>query len=211
MPDIGSEKSLWLESAPLILASNSEGRRLVLEQTAIPFVTRPAKVDERKIEAEIAAKGGGPDDVVLALSCEKALTVSSLEPGAIVLGADQAASCAARLFGKPEDIEAAAGQLRFLGGRTHRLHSGYALARDGVLLAKGVAHAALDMRPLNEEFLLAYLAQVGEKALTSAGAYQVEGLGAHLFSAVRGDHWTIMGLPLLGVLEALRRAGALRG
>lgn len=202
---------LWLDPAPLVLASKSAGRRLALEQSGLPFVMRPADVDERKIEAEVLSGGGAPDEVVRALSREKALAVSALEPGAIVLGADQTASCAGRLFGKPASLEAAADQLRFLSGKTHRLHSGFAVARSGVMLADEVACADLDMRPFSEEFLRAYLARMGESVLSSAGAYEIEGLGAHLFTSIRGDHWTILGLPLLALLEALRRIGALRG
>ncbi|HEY8260823.1 MAG TPA: Maf family protein, partial [Methylosinus sp.] len=107
------------------------------------------------------------------------------------------------------DLAAAAEQLRFLSGRTHRLHSALALARDGVLLFETVAHADLTMRPFSEDFLAIYLDIVGESATTSAGAYQIEGLGIHLFEHVAGDHWTILGLPLTPLLAALRREGAL--
>ena len=210
-PETESPQGFWRAREPLILASKSLGRRLALQQTGIPFITQPIDLDERKLEAEVLAAGGGPDGVVLALASAKALAVSRENTGAFVLGADQAASCEGRLFGKPEDLASAERQLRFLSGRRHRLHSGIALARDGQILFENVSWADLTMRPLGEEFIGAYLAVVGEATLSCAGAYQIEGLGAHLFSAVEGDHWTILGLPLLQALEALRREGALLG
>lgn len=200
---------LWLDSSPLALASKSEGRRLILEQTGIPFTVDPVDVDERAIEAAVVAGGGGADAVALELARRKALAGAARRPDRLVLGADQLASCEGRIFGKPVDSPRAAEQLRFLSGRTHRLHSAVALARDETVLCATVGHADLEMRPLSEAFIAAYLGLLGPRALTSAGAYQVEGLGVHLFSAVRGDHWTIIGLPLLPVLEALRREGAL--
>jgi len=206
-----SAQTLWRAGGPLILASKSLGRQLALQQTAIPFVAKPANLDERGLEQEILDSGGGADAVVLALACAKALAVSKEEPNSYVLGADQAASCEGRLFGKPESLEAAARQLRFLSGRSHRLHSGLALVRNGKILFETVCHADLTMRDLSDEFIAAYLAASCDSVLGSAGAYQIEGLGAHLFSAVEGDHWTILGLPLLPALDALRREGALFG
>ncbi|PPD46531.1 MAG: septum formation inhibitor Maf [Methylocystis sp.] len=197
----------WRAGAPLILASKSAGRRQVLLQAGIPFETRPADVDERAIETGLGAVGA--DDIALALARAKAGVVSKLAPGRLVLGADQVASCEGRIFGKPENTEKAAELLRFLSGRGHRLHSAMALVRDGSVLFEAVMPADLTMRPLSEAFIAAYLAAMGETALTSAGAYQVEGLGAQLFSQVSGDHWTIMGLPILPLLDALRREGAL--
>ncbi|HMK89433.1 MAG TPA: Maf family protein [Methylocystis sp.] len=206
-----SESQFWRASAPLILASKSVGRRLALEQTAIPFVVSPADVDERALEAEIVGSGGGADAVVLTLSSAKALALSRRNPESYVVGADQAASCEGELFGKPESLEAAERQLRRLSGRRHRLHSGFALALGGRILFETVAYADLKTRALSEEFLAAYLAAMGEAALTSAGAYQIEGIGVHLFERIEGDHWTVLGLPLLPLLEALRRERALLG
>jgi len=201
----------WLERHPLILASKSEGRRLALETTQIPFVVKPADVDERAIEAQLLARGGGADEVAAGLAEAKALAVSAAFPYHYVLGADQLASRDGWLFGKPADREAAAEQLRRLFGGAHRLHSGYALAKGGRVLESGVCRAELVMRVLSDVFLEAYLDRLGETVLTSAGAYQVEGLGVHLFTQIEGDHWTIMGLPLLPILPALRREGALLG
>lgn len=199
--------SFWRAGAPLILASKSAGRRLVLAQAGLPFEARPADVDERAIESGLGA--AGPDAVAAALARAKAMAVSAGAPGRLVLGADQVASCGERIFGKPETMEKAAELLRFLSGRRHRLHSAIALVENGVVVHETVAQADLAMRPLSEAFISAYLDAMGETALTSAGAYQVEGLGAHLFEEVRGDHWTIMGLPILPLLDVLRRLGVL--
>jgi septum formation protein len=202
---------LWRGSQPLVLASKSWGRRLVLQQTGIPFVCAPAEIDERALEQEILAKGGGPDEVALGLARAKALKASARTPDSYVLGADQVASCENRLFGKPKDLAAAEEQLSALSNRVHRLHSAVTLALGGAVIFETVAHADLSMRELSRDFLRAYLKAVGESALGSAGAYQIEGLGVHLFSHIAGDHWTILGLPLLPVLEALRRESALMG
>lgn len=207
----GFRGGLWREARPLLLASKSLGRRLVLQQTGLPFEAHPAKVDERSIESQILVGGGGPDDVVAALSRAKALQISRRFPQSLVIGADQAASCAGKIFGKPQDFDAAKRQLRFLSGRSHRLHSGLALVRGGVLLGETVAHADLVLRGLTEEFLDCYFSSVDDTVLSSAGAYQVEGLGVHLFESIAGDHWTILGLPLLHLLALLRKLGALRG
>jgi len=203
-----TKNPFWRERAPLVLASKSAGRRLVLEQAGLPFVAVPADVDERVIEGAVLASGGDADAVVTALACAKAKVLSAVRPGALVLGADQAASCESRLFGKPSDRAVAAQQLRFLSGKTHRLHSGFALARDGAVVAQGVGHADLLMRAFSDAFLEAYLDAMGEDVTTSAGAYKIEGFGALLFERVAGDHWTILGLPLMDVLAALRRIGA---
>ncbi|MGD9657534.1 MAG: nucleoside triphosphate pyrophosphatase [Methylocystis sp.] len=200
-----SASPFWRESAPLILASKSAGRRQALLYSGVPFESIPADVDERAIESRLET--ADPDTIASALARAKALAISA--KGRLVLGADQVASCEGRIFGKPADMREAAALLRFLSGRRHRLHSAIALARDGAVIFETVAIADLVMRGLTEEFIAAYLAAVRETALTSAGAYQIEGLGAQLFSKVEGDHWTIMGLPLLELLEALRREGAL--
>ncbi|PWB84523.1 MAG: septum formation inhibitor Maf [Methylocystaceae bacterium] len=202
--------SFWLDPMPLALASKSKGRRLVLEQTGIDFTTHPAEIDERAIEAEVARTGGGADEIATRLARDKALAVSAELKGRLVLGADQVASCEGRRFGKPADVSRAAEQLRFLAGREHRLHSAAALVRDGAVLFETIGHADLKMRPLSDAFIGSYLAVVGADVAASAGAYQIEGLGIHLFERIAGDHWTILGLPLLPILEAARALGVLR-
>lgn len=202
-----AQSAFWLAEAPLILASKSDGRRQALAQAGLPFEIRPAEIDERAIEETLAP--GNADHIALTLARAKALVISQTEPSRLVIGADQVASCEGRIFGKPEDMSAARELLRFLAARTHRLHSAVALAHGGAIVFETVAHADLTMREFSASFLDAYLARIGDGALTSAGAYQIEGLGAQLFSRVEGDHWTIMGLPLLPLLAALRREGAL--
>ena len=197
----------WRADAPLILASRSEGRRLALAQTRLPVEVVSADVDERGIESRLG--GADPDRIASTLARAKALAVSRQNPGRLVVGADQVASCDGRIFGKPSSIAQAREMLRFLSGRRHRLHSAVALLRDARVLFETVAYADLTMRPLSEDFIGAYLDEIGDTALTSAGAYQIEGLGAQLFVGIDGDHWTIMGLPLLALLDALRREGAL--
>jgi septum formation protein len=201
--------SLWRESAPLILASKSRGRAAVLAQTGIPFETEPADVDERAIEARIRAAGGSADAVAEALAGAKAATIAAHHPESFVLGADQVASCEDRIFGKPADRAAAAAQLRTLRGKTHRLHSAIALRKGEKNLLSTVSRADLAMRAFDDAFLNAYLDAAGPSVTTTAGAYQIEGLGVHLFDAIHGDHWTIMGLPLLPLLAVLRQEGAL--
>ena len=200
-------RTFWRLPQPLILASASAGRQHVLREVAIPFEAIPADVDERAIEASMGSRD--PDAIAQALARAKAAAVSARAPGRFVLGADQVASCEGRLFGKPASMAAAADLLRCLSARRHRLHSAIALLRDGDCILETVAYADIEIRALSESFIARYLDIVGARALASAGAYQVEGAGAHLFAAVVGDHWTIMGLPLLPVLECLRREGAL--
>ena len=195
----------WRESAPLILASKSAGRRQALSHSGIPFEAIAVDVDERAIESRL--EGADADAIALTVARAKALAISA--KGRLVLGADQVASCEGRIFGKPANLREAEALLRFLSGRRHRLHSAIALMRDGAVIFETVGIADLTMRDLSDAFIAAYLTAVGDSALTSAGAYQIEGLGAQLFSKVEGDHWTIMGLPLLALLEALRREGAL--
>lgn len=197
--------SLWIGDAPLILASASFGRQQVLRQAGLPFEARAAEIDERLIESSLGNVGA--DVVATTLARAKALAITDAASDRWIIGADQVASCEGRMFGKPPTREQAAELLRFLSGRTHRLHSAVALVRSSAVVFETVAHADLELRPLSEAFIDAYLDTVGEAALTSAGAYQVEGLGAQLFRHVSGDHWTIMGLPILPLLVALRQAG----
>ena len=126
-----------------------------------------------------------------------------------MLGADQLASCEDRIFGKPDTVDSARRQLEFLSGRTHRLHSAVCIVFDGTVVFQTIAHADLHIRALSDAFIERYLSEAGEAVLGSVGCYQLEGLGVHLFQSISGDHWTILGLPLLPVLDALRRQGAL--
>ncbi|MFA6207677.1 MAG: Maf family protein, partial [Methylocystis sp.] len=153
-----STSTFWRESAPLILASKSAGRRQALLHSGVPFEIIPADVDERAIESRL--DGADADAIASALARAKALAVSA--DGRLVLGADQVASCEGRIFGKPADMRDAEALLRFLSGRRHRLHSAIALARDGAVVFATVGVADLTMRALSEDFIAAYLAAVGE-------------------------------------------------
>jgi septum formation protein len=193
---------------PLLLASASAGRSAVLRGASLNFRQEPAKLDERALEAE-ARRNGAIDAGRLAmlLAEAKARAVSRLHPEALVIGADQVMACGGEQLSKPPTIEAARGQLRFLRGRTHSLHSAVALAWAGEPLWRHVGRADLTMRVFSEAFLASYLAAEGEAVLGSVGGYRIEGLGIQLFSEVEGDHFTIIGLPLLPLLDYLREIG----
>ncbi|RJF75868.1 Maf family protein [Rhodopseudomonas palustris] len=194
--------TLWLGPHPLVLASQSRARQALLTQAEIPFEAIPADIDERGI-----AKASGlssPGEIAGLLAREKAAFVSNRHPGRLVLGADQTLALGARGFNKPADRAEAAKQLRELAGRRHELHSAIALVRSGITLFSDVVIARMTMRPLTDDEISAYLDQAGDKALSSVGGYQVEGLGVHLFDGIHGDHFTILGLPLLPLLAFLR-------
>lgn len=201
--------ALWLEPAPLLLASKSAIRAAMLTEAGVPVETRPAEIDERSVEASLSGDGASPQNVAGALAAAKAIAVSVRVPGRLVLGADQTLALDGERFTKPVSLSAGAEQLRRLSGRAHLLASGGALARDGQVLWSGVAEARLAMRAFSDDFLDAYLDAAGEGVLTSVGGYQFEGVGAQLFDGVEGEFHTILGLPLLPVLKALRELGAL--
>lgn len=196
---------LWLAASPLVLASKSKIRRGLLAAAQVPVEVRPAELDERAIEA--GAPANGPNAVAAHLAREKALLVGRDNPGRVVLGADQVLALDGKRFAKPPDRAAARAQLRALSGRTHSLHSAVACVQNGIVVFEHVSVARLTMRTLSDQFLDAYLDAAGEAALESVGAYQLEGLGSQLFERVEGDYFAILGLPLLEVLEFLRRRG----
>lgn len=201
--------ALWREPAPLILASRSAIRVSILRDAGLPVQTRPAELDERAVEAQLSGDGANPANVAGALAAAKAIDVSTRMSGRLVIGADQTLSLDGERFTKPVSREAGREQLFRLSGRTHALFSGAAIVRDGEVLWSGVAEARLVMRPLSQDFLDAYLDAAGDSVLTSVGGYQFEGVGAQLFERVEGDYFTVLGLPLLPVLAALRSLGAL--
>lgn len=195
--------TLWRGKAPLILASQSQARRTLLGNAGLDFEAIPADIDERGLQD--ASKLSSPREIALLLAREKARAVSTQHPGRHVVGADQTLALGERLFSKPAGRPQALAQLRDLAGRSHELHSAVAVACDGNVLFEDVSVARMTMRPLSESELAAYLDAAGDAVTSSVGAYQLEGLGIHLFERIEGDHFTILGLPLLPLLAFLRR------
>lgn len=199
--------ALWLADSPLLLASKSLSRRLLLQSAGIPIDVMAADIDERGVEA--SAGLADPGAVAALLAREKALAVQA--PGRLVLGADQTLALGQRRFSKPVNRAGARDQLKLLRGQMHMLHSAVAIVRDGKPIFEHCATARLTMRAFSDSFLDAYLDAAGDAVTSSVGAYQVEGVGVQLFERIEGDHSTILGLPLIPILEALRRIGALNG
>jgi septum formation protein len=197
--------SLWLGDKPLILASQSKSRQALLKGAGIPFDAIPADIDERGIQAGSGLKDPGAIAALLAKS--KALHVASREAARVVVGADQTLALKERMFSKPAGRAQAAEQLRALAGGTHELHSAIAIARNSDILFEHVAVARMTMRRLSDAAIERYLDAAGAAVTTSVGAYQLEGLGVNLFERIEGDHFTILGLPLLPLLDALRKQG----
>ncbi len=193
------------EAPPLVLASQSPTRRAMLENAGVPVANavRPG-VDEDEVKAAFRADGAGPADVAEALAEMKAHRVSAKQPGALVVGADQMLDCEGEWFDKPTDRAGAEAHLRALSGRTHKLIACAVVVKDGARIWHHVDSAELTVRPLGDAFVHAYLDALGDDAYGSVGAYQLEGLGAQLFSRVRGDYFTVLGMPLLPLLDFLR-------
>jgi septum formation protein len=199
--------TLWLAREPLVLASKSAVRRDILENAGIPIAVHPAGIDERMLESGM--KSAGPGEIAQALALAKAQAVSAMMPGRLVLGADQTLALGDTVFSKPADKDAARSQLQTLRGATHTLHAGIALVEDGAEVFAHTAVAHLTMRQFSDDFLETYLSAAGDAVLHSVGAYQIEGAGIHLFDRIDGDQFTIMGLPLLPLLNFLRGWGYL--
>ena len=194
--------TIWRGNSPLILASQSRARQMLLGNAGISFEAVPADIDERAVQKNSGLTS--PGEIAELLAREKALLVSSKNPGRHVIGADQTLALGQRLFSKPSGRAQAAEQLRLLSGNSHELHSAVAVARDGKIVFADVSIATMTMRALGDSEISAYLDAAGEAVTTSVGAYQLEGLGVHLFERIAGDHFTVLGLPLLLLLKFLR-------
>lgn len=192
----------------LVLASRSVARRAVLQGAGVAFETAGSGVDEDAAKAALLAGGAGPLEVAEALAEMKALAVSHGRPD-LVIGADQTLEFEGRLHDKAETLAAARARLQTLRGKPHKLHSAVAVARDGAVIWRETVSATLTMRAFSDAFLEAYLAAEGEAALGSVGCYRLEAQGAQLFATIEGDYFTILGLPLMGLLDLLRREGVL--
>jgi septum formation protein len=186
----------------LILASQSRARKMLLRNAGVDFKAVPADLDERGIQRLSGLIS--PGDLAALLAREKALFVSPKHSGKYVIGADQTLALGKRLFSKPDGRAEAAEQIRSLAGQTHELHSAVAVARDGKILFESISAARMTMRSLTGDEIRIYLDQAGDAVTSSVGAYQLEGLGVHLFEEIEGDHFTILGLPLLPLLGFLR-------
>jgi septum formation protein len=197
----------WLASQPLVLASRSAVRRTLLEAAGVPVSVYAADIDERSVEAEALSMPAA--DIAALLARAKASLVAKSHAGRLVLGADQILTLEGKRFAKPADRGAARKQLRALAGRTHELHSAVAVVQDAGTLFQHADTARLTMRALSDRFLDSYLDAVGNAAMASVGAYQLEGFGAQLFEQIDGDYFTILGLPLLPALDFRRRHGSL--
>lgn len=188
----------------LILASQSPARIALLSAAGLRFAACPAPIDERALEARELGKGAQAPELARALAEAKALAVAADHPGATVIGADQVLALGSELLHKPADAAAARVQLDRLQGRTHTLVCGVALARGGVTVWSDVASAALSMRAFSAAERDRILALEGDRVLGAVGAYRLEGPSVQLFERIEGDYFTILGLPLLPLLAALR-------
>ena len=204
-----SDPILWNSGYKLILASRSEARRHLLARAGIPFEIDMPEIDERAIEDAFLGQGGAAEKLPGFLAQAKAVYVSRRHPEAFCVGADQVLTLDGRIFHKAQTIQDAATQLARLSGRTHRLTSALAIAKGGRVAYAAEDQADMTMRSLSAAQIDLYLRLVGELALTSVGAYQVEKFGVHLMEEIRCDHATVLGLPILALLSWLRREGAL--
>jgi septum formation protein len=197
--------ALWLGGSPLVLASKSAVRHALLRDAGIPVEIAPADVDERGIEQH--AMLADPGEVAALLAGAKAAAVASKRPGRLVLGADQTLAVGERRFSKPANRAAARAQLQAMRGRSHELHTAVALMRGETLLFTHREVARLTMRDFSDAFLEAYLDAMGSGVLASVGGYQLEKAGIQLFERIEGDHFVILGLPLLALLRCFREQG----
>ncbi|NGM46927.1 septum formation protein Maf [Rhodobacter sp. SGA-6-6] len=187
----------------ILLASASEIRLSLLRAANVPVTARPARIDEESIRAALEAEGGSPRDLADALAEMKARKIAEKEPGALVLGCDQVLEMKRRVFAKPESAEDARAQLRDLRGQTHRLLSAAVLYENGRPVWRHVGEAWLTMRDFSDSYLDDYLARNWDSLRHAVGCYKLEEEGIRLFSAVEGDHFTILGLPMLPLLSYL--------
>jgi septum formation protein len=193
--------------ARLILASSSKSRAGLLTQAGIDFIQVPSSVDEEPVKTAMAANRATAAQCAIRLAEMKATSISTNYPEAYVIGCDQMLDCAGQWFDKPTSTAAARAQLQNLRGKSHALFNGMVVVRAGQAIWHYTNHAELEMRAFSDGFLDAYLANVGDDVLWSVGGYQLEGAGAQLFTSIKGDFFSILGLPLLPLLGFLREHG----
>jgi septum formation protein len=199
-----------LALAPVVLASASASRRALLQAAGVAFDVVVAPVDEEEAKLSLEAEGADGAAIAESLAALKARAVARRMPGRLVIGADQVLDCDGRLYDKPPHRAAARAQLLELRGRMHTLLSAVAVFEGEREVWHHLDRARLWMRDFSADFLDAYLDEAGDDVLGSVGAYRLEGPGAQLFGRIEGDWFTILGLPLLPLLDYLRVRGALR-
>lgn len=197
--------------APIILASASITRRSLLEGAGVPHIVEPSRVDEDEIKISLRAEGADGTAIAEVLAEAKAMYVSRKHPDRMVLGADQVLECDGQTYDKPVDLDDAFSQLQALRGKPHRLISYAVMARGGQRIWQAVDRATLEIRAdASDDFLHAYLEAAGDDAFNGPGGYRIESLGVQLFSRIDGSHFTILGLPMLALLDYLRANGVLK-
>lgn len=195
-------------SLAITLASGSASRRALLAGAGVEAASIKPNVDEESARAAMRAEGMSVRDQAMQLAELKAVKVSNRTEG-LVIGGDQMLSLDREAFDKPVDLDAARDHLRKLSGKSHTLETAIVICENGTPVWRHLARPKLTMRPLSEGFIDAYVDRVGEPLLSTVGAYQLEGLGAQLFTQIEGDYFSILGLPLLPLLDYLRIRGAL--
>ena len=193
----------------IVLASQSASRKAMLEAAGVAFETRAADVDEAEIKRELI--GVSPDEIAMILAEAKALAVSAAMPGRVVLGGDSLVEVGGRLFDKPVSRDNAGEHLRFFSGNDMRLHSAAVLMKDGATLWRHCEVARLKVRALSDSFIDSYLAAEWPAVGACVGVFRMEGRGVQLFEEIEGSHFTVLGMPLLALLAALREQGELEG
>lgn len=204
-----TKQAAWTP-AQVVLASGSAARASLLRAAGVSFEVLPAHIDEAEAKRSLRAEGADGAAMAQTLAELKAISVSRQRSARLVIGADQVLECEGRTFDKPADLTEAANQLRDLRGREHHLFTCAAICRDQQHLWHHLSKATLTVRPFSDDFLEEYLDAIGDAALSGPGAYQLEGPGAQLFARIDGDYFSILGLPLIAVLDYLRVQGALR-
>ena len=194
----------------LVLASQSQARQDLLRNAGLVFEAVPAKVDESEMKLSLQAAGASAKETAVALAELKALKISRDFPGHLIVGADQMLECNGVWFDKPADMSHARAHLSALRGKTHMLQNAVCVARSGTIIWHYTNSASLEMRAFSDEFLDEYLQKAGENILSSVGAYQLEGIGSQLFNRVEGDFFSILGLPLLPLIDFLRGHGIVK-
>ena len=191
----------------IVLASQSASRQAMLTAAGVAFTAIPPHLDERRLEAQLA--GAEPGEIAAALALAKAQAVSREQPGALVLGSDSLVEIGGRRFDKPASRADAAAHLRFFSGKVMQLHSAAALVRDGAPLWQSGVMASLHVIELSDEFIETYLDAEWPAVAGCVGVFRIEGRGVQLFQRIDGDHFTVLGMPLLAVLGVLRELGEL--